>query len=152
MKTFFTNLIFITIFSGCSTNNAFERFNLSKAKELSENSLQSSKIKNEHDINGIVTVIYLNKVFPKLYKDNEYFYIYYYIKSDNNISFFLNNESAVIARELEPSNKFSFLTSVKMPWQKYYLVEFKKQQQDSLKLNVINGEFKSDTLTFKKDE
>jgi hypothetical protein len=39
-----------------------------------------------------------------------------------------------------------------MPWQKYYLVEFKKQQQDSLKLNVINGEFKSDTLTFKKDE
>jgi hypothetical protein len=152
MKTFLVFLVFSIFFAGCAGKNAFSRFNMSEKQELGANSLMNSKIYKGKRVDGVVSVIYLNKVYPQKYQKDEFFYVYLYLKNrDNHLSFKLNNEEAISAQELLVKNKFNFLTSVDVKWNKYYLVKFKKQG-DILKFALDSGPFSSDLLVFEKDE
>jgi len=152
MKTFLIIFFLILLLDNCSDKNAFDNFNLSKAKELSEDSIQTLKIKQGNKIAGIVNVIYLNKVLPKLYKENEYFYIYYYMKDQNaTVNFTLNEKPSLLLEELPARNKFSYLTSFSAPWSKYYLVGFKKQG-NILKLQMSSNNAANVTVKFVKDK
>jgi hypothetical protein len=154
MKTFlFTTLLSaIVLFNGCTKQNAFNKFNLSKEKELSEDTIETLKIKDANKTEGIVSVVYLNKVFPELYKDNEYFYIYYYLKQkDANITFLLNDKPSMLQEELPAQNRFSDLTSFNAPWSKYYIVGFKKEG-NVLNLRVETDKAAGATLKFVKDK
>ena len=152
MKTFLIIFFLILLLDNCSDKNAFDNFNLSKAKELSEDSIQTLKIKQGNKIAGIVNVIYLNKVLPKLYKENEYFYIYYYMKDQNaTVNFTLNEKPSLLLEELPARNKFSYLTSFSAPWSKYYLVGFQKQG-NILKLQMSSNNAANVTVKFVKDK
>jgi len=154
MKIFLQAILFIILLflTGCSNRNAFEQFHISPKKELSEENIQTFKIKNGESVDGIVSAIYLNKVLPKLYKENEYFYVYYYIKDKNaTVSFLLNGKPSLLKEELPANNEFSNLTSFDAPWSKYYLLGFKKEG------NILNFTIKTDkgasaTLQFVKDK
>lgn len=151
MKTFLIILLFIVSFTNCSTNNAFHQFDMDEIQEFSEETIQSSVIKNDKEKDGLLTVIYLNKVYPEQYKEYEYFYVYLYTKSDSkNIKFLLDEEEALLVEELPSYNKFSNLTSFKAEWNKYYLVKFKKQG-DVLNFKVQNAEFSSETIVYLKE-
>lgn len=80
MKSFFIIFTFIVMFSACADKNAFDKFNFSKDKEVSINNTQSSKIQTSKNIDGVVRAIYLNNIYPDIYNDAEYFYIYAYYK------------------------------------------------------------------------
>ena len=151
MKTFLFFLVFSIVLIGCSTKNGFSRFDMSHKQELGADSILSSKVKKGRDVNGIVSVVYLNKVYPDLFNDKEVFYVNYYLKKSKNISFLLNQQKATTIKELDVNNDFTYLTSIKTKWSKYYLVEFKKQGNE-LKFKFNNGDFSSDTLIFEKDE
>jgi hypothetical protein len=152
MKTFVIILFMMILFGGCAQQNAFEKFNLSSTKELSEDSIQSLKMKSGDKIAGIVNVIYLNKVLPNDYKDNEYFYVYYYMKENNaTVTFTLNGEPSMLREELPAENEFSYLTSFRAPWSKYYLLGFKKQG-NLLKLSINANRAANATMTFVKDK
>jgi hypothetical protein len=152
MKTFLTILLFITLFNGCAQQNAFEKFKLTHTEELSENSIETLKIKNGTKIAGIVNVVYLNKVLPKLYKNNEYFYVYYYVKDKNTtVTFTLNNNPSLLREKLKAHNEFSYLTSFEAPWSKYYLLGFKKEG-NNLNLKIQTSKGASATLQFIKDK
>ena len=75
MKSFFAILSIIILFGGCSEKSAFSKFNMSKKQELSANSLQNSKIMSGESVEGIVSVIYLNEVYPEKFADNDYFFV-----------------------------------------------------------------------------
>lgn len=152
MKTFLIISLLTIIFNGCTAHNAFDKFNITPTRELSEDSIQSFKIKHNDKVDGIVSVVYLNKVLPKLYKNSEYFYIYLYVKDKNtSVKFTLNGEPSMLREELKPSNEFSYLTSFEAPWSKYYVVGF-KEQGNVLDLNVSTSKAAEATLKFVKDE
>ncbi len=151
MKTFLTINILLLLFSACSYNNAFTRFDLSQQREKSEENLISSKIYDKSKIAGIINVVYLNTVNPEKYKDSEYFYIYLYAKtSEALISFTLNDINATSTQELEVNNDFTALTDSNVSWQKYYLVSF-EQQGTRLKLIANIANVSSSPIIFSKD-
>jgi hypothetical protein len=152
MKTFLITSIFLILLSGCAQQNAFQRFNLSSTNELSEDSIQSFKMQKGDKIDGIVNVIYLNKVLPKIYKGNEYFYVYYYVKDKNaSVNFTLNNEPSMLREKLPAENDFSYLTSFSAPWSQYYLLGFAKQG-NTLNLKALSTQGASATIKFIKDK
>jgi len=146
-------LILSGLLSACSDkHNAFEPFAFTKAKELSEDTILTLKIKNKESVHGIVSVIYLNKVFPKEFHTKEYFYVYYYLKEkDEKISFLLNNKKPLSIKELNAENRFSTLTNFDAAWSKYYLLVFNREG------NILDFQIKTDkaasaTLKFVKDK
>jgi len=152
MKTFLIMIIFALSLLSCSQRNAFSNFSISKIQEKSEESIQSAKIRKGDNVDGIVTAVYLNKVFPQRFHTNEYFYLYMYSKiKSKHINFMLNNHKALSVQELNASNEFTQLTSFKEAWSKYYLIEFPKQDEN-VSLKVIYSDFSSENMIFPKEE
>ena len=159
MKNILTLVVFISLFLGCADKNAFNKFNMPKDQELSIENLQSSKIKLKEETKGIFSAIYLNKIYPEVYNDAEYFYVFLYQKDTNKQDKFssieknikLNKKLPLKVEKLPPKNKFSRLTSISNEWNKYYLVSFKKDKKDKLNLVFENGQFSSDQLVYQKD-
>jgi hypothetical protein len=153
MKTFATLLLLLSIFNGCSSKNAFDKFQFSQTRELSEDTLISQKIVKEGRVEGVASVIYLNKVLPKEYYDKEYFYIYLYIKQkDANVSFLLNKTPSQTVQKLDFQNKFTYLTSFDANWSQYYLVTFKKSQSNRLHLKIQTDKGAKADFVFVKDK
>lgn len=151
MKTFLMILTISATFVGCSQHDAFNRFDISKERALSEENIQSSKISNKEKINGTVTATYLNKIYPDLYKGSEYFYVYLYTNQNSKeIEFELNGMPALMVEKLKNKNLYTHLTQSNVKWQEYYLVGF-AQSDASLNLKIKDNNASSAILTFKKD-
>lgn len=151
MKTFFTLMTLVTLFNGCSHYNAFSEFNITKNQEEGEENLLSSKIYGVDGVNGVVSSLYLNKVFPKRYKSRECFYVSMYIQNDKEtIQFFLNKKPASKVTALTIPNEFSKIISFRGKWKEYFLVEFQKSDKKELKFSVKNSNSNSKEMLFKK--
>lgn len=149
MKLFLIITTILTTFLGCSHNNAFDRFSMSHERELSEENIQSSKIVDNANAVGVVTAVYLNRVYPDLYKGAEYFYIYLNVEGDAEKTVFeLNGSPSLLVEELQTKNSFTSLTLINAEWKHYYLVGF-KAEKGRLNLNIKNEE-SSSVLIFKK--
>jgi len=152
MKIIFFSFLLILTFSACSHRNAFDSFALTPREKLAEDSVLNSKIKYKDEIDGVVSVVYLNAVHPDVYKHKEYFYIYLYLKDGKKLQFLLNKQKPIHVEELDAKNRFSKYMAFDAKWTKYYLVAFKKQQSDKLEFVVKDGKFRSNTLVYKKDQ
>jgi len=162
MKSILILTTLILIFSGCSHKNAFSNFEMTQKQELSASSLQNSKVKVGERVDGIFSAIYLNEVYPESFNQNEYFYIFYYLKENEKLEkpsslneaklkLKLNGSLPIKVRELERENQFSNLIEVQNRWTQYYLVSFAKQD-NNLSLVFENGQSSSDVLIYQKDE
>ncbi|MCK9472426.1 hypothetical protein [Sulfurimonas sp.] len=161
MKIFITVLSFLTLFSGCSTKNAFFGFDMNRAQELSASSLQSSKIiSKDGNISGIFSVIYLNEVYPKSYNQNEYFYVFMFTKEskvlydsknpkDTDMRLTLNSKPPLNVEKLPEENQFSHLANTKNDWNQYYLVTF--EQADTINLTLEDNTTSSRVIKYKKE-
>ncbi len=159
MKTIFTAIFLTLLLIGCSKQNAFTKFDMNKEEELSESSLQSSKVTLNEKVYGVFSAIYLNEVNPKKYNQYEYFYIYMFLKdkmhnldTPDNVKFTLklNGKTPIEVQELSNQNRFSHLSSVESDWNRYYLVIFEPAKKDNLKLVLENFGAKSTVLTYEK--
>jgi len=162
MKSFFIASIFMIFMVGCADKSAFSKFDMTKSQELAASSLQSAKIKLKDDINGIVSVVYLDEVYPKKYFKNEYFFVFLYLKNkeemydpttieDINLTLMLNGKLPIKVKQLPPNNRFSNLVSTNNQWNRYYLVAFEEQKTKKLSIVLKNGSFSCDPLIYKKD-
>lgn len=149
---------FLILHSGCSSKNAFSEFNMTKAEEMSVSSFQSSKVVTKsNDISGIVSAVYLNEIYPKIYNDKEYFFLYTYIKNSETSSadkpnIKLNNHSYTDLRELPKESRFSNLVSTTSRWNKYYIATFEKENNSTLELILVDGKSSSSSLIYNKTE
>ena len=140
MKLYATALVLSMTFFGCTHKNAFERFEMSDERERSEESIQSSKVINKESAFGVVTAVHLSKTYPELYKDAEYFYIYFNIDEEpKEITFELNGLPSLLVEELPSANEFTNITNFDAEWKHYYLVGFMKTE-GKLKLNFKYNE------------
>jgi len=152
----------LVLLSACSSKNAFTTFNMNEEQERAVSSLLTSKIKsNDGKIDGVISVIYLNEIYPDSYHTNEYFFVYVFLKNkpkNNDLDEFneellnltLNGEKPVKIKQLPNKNKFSHLTFIKSDWNKYYLVAFRKQEKSSINLVLENGQSFSAPLEYHK--
>ena len=163
MRYILTILTFSLLFLGCADKNAFVKFKMLPDQELSADSLQSSKIKLGENVVGIVSSIYLNDIYPKVYNTNEYFYVYLYLKDgskmydpntldDIKLTLKLNNKLPIKIKLLDANNKFSHLASVRNDWNRYFLIAFEEEKENSLSLVLESGQSSSDSLEYQKDE
>lgn len=159
MKLFLPALTVLTLFWGCSYENGFSKFDLSKEEELSANSLQNSKIKHKNELSGLFQSIYLNDVYPEKYHDDEFFYISIYVKNKNgfdpnNLAQYmrLNKTAPLSVEKLPESNQFSHLLASQNDWNSYYLVSFKQQADRKMVLDFKFKEYTSDKVMYHKDE
>jgi len=157
-------LIILTItlsLTSCADKNAFDKFNMQQDQELSADSLQSSKVKNGKNIEGLISAVYLNHVYPNIYNEHEYFYIYIYQKdkkemynpntqNEIELTIKLNSKLPLKVKKLSSKNKFSHLTSAKSKWQRYFLIAFDKDDKDILNLVLESGQSSSDALSYQK--
>jgi hypothetical protein len=131
---------------------------MKKEQELSAINSQSSEIKTKEGMaKGMVSIVYLNPVYPKKYKDYEYFYMCLYLNDDQstqNLNFItrLNNKTPISIKELKKTNEFSYLTPIHNGWNKYYLVKFKEDKKSKINFIIEDGDFKSKIMTYDKDE
>ena len=153
MKYLFMFSVFV-LFLGCADKNAFSKFGMNKAQELSASSIQTSKIKSDGYMDGVFSAIYLNDVYPDKYFDNEYFLISLYIKGrkDTDINLMLNKKRCMKIKRLPQNNEFSDLVGANNRWKKYFLVVFKKEKSTTLSLVLENGQSFSDPLVYQKDK
>jgi len=162
MKTFFIILTFLTLFTACSSKNAFSEFKMDKDQELSISSLKSSKIISKNgEVSGVFSAIYLNEVYPKSFKGDEYFFVYLFTKdtkemydplkpTQTDLRLKLNSKLPIKLQKLPQNNRFSHLVETKSNWNRYYLVSFKKA--DKINLVLENGLSSSAVLKYQKDE
>ena len=150
MRLFLIISLSLVTFLGCTHKNAFDRFDMTQERERSEESIQSSKVMNKESAYGVVTAVHLNKAYPELYKDAEYFYIYLNIDGDDKESVFeLNGSKSMLVEELNNTNEFTKITHFDAEWKRYYLVGFKKEEG---KLNLSLKYDNTTTLfTFKNE-
>jgi len=158
MNHIITSIVLSLLFLGCADKNAFSRFEMKKEQELGAVNLQNSEIKTKDgEIKGIVSIVYLNNVYPTKYKDYEYFYVYLYLNDKQNlqnINFLmkLNDKTPLSLKKLSSSNEFSNLTSTYNKWTNYYLAKFKQEKESKIKFTIEAEKFKSATMVYDKDE
>ena len=163
MKYIFTTLAIVLLFSGCSKQNAFAKFNMSKEQELGASSIQSSKVRFNEKINGAFSSIYLNEIYPEKYSQNEYFFVYYYLKEkaeiynpksfvDTKLTLKLNSKLPINMKKLSNKNQFSHLVSIDSEWNQYYIATFEKQDVKKLNLILENPPYSSAALVYQKGE
>ena len=154
MKYFFILLTFLIFASGCSEKNAFTHFTMTKEQELGVSSLKSTKVLTvDGRIYGVVTSVYLNTVYPETYNDREYFYVYYYLKKPNlDLNMTLNKLDPISKEELKRENNFTKLTSVKSDWNKYYIVSFPHDSNETLSLVFENNQSSPALLRYQTGE
>lgn len=128
MKYFFASLFFILLLNSCATKSAFSKFDMDKEQELTASVLQSSKITSPEGLQGVISAVYLNEIYPDRFKNNENFYLYFYLKNDkSDFKIKLNGVSSTSVKKLPFDNEFSHLVLTDNDWNKYYLVEFDEQ-------------------------
>ena len=161
MKIFIPIFILI-FFTSCASKNAFSEFSLSENQELSITSLKRSKVMQNGQVEGAFNAIYLNEVYPDIYNEDEYFFVYFYLKTEQEISdpntnddkklkIYLNNIPPIKLKQLPSENRFSKLSGSKNKWSKYYLVSFAKTGKD-LTLKLESDRSFSAVLTYQKDQ
>ena len=153
MKLFSLLTLFLLFLSACSDKNAFYHFHMSKAQELSEDAMLSSKIYKGDIADGLVVVLYLNAVLPKEYSKKDSFYVYLYTKStQKSLHFTLNEKEPINVEKLTRKNHFSNLLSLDAKWAEYYLVEFKHDSSEQLNFKVNDAHFSCNNLTFERND
>ncbi len=151
MKIYFILLPFLL--TACTHRGAFNEFHITKKQKLSIEELQSTKIKDtKNNANGLVAVLYLNKVDKKEFHTKEYFYVSLYKQNETNSkpTFLLNNKQPITIKKLPQHNRFTKLTSLNAAWLQNYMVIFKKEQ-GALKFQVKENNSSSKVLLFQQN-
>ncbi|MCW8895168.1 hypothetical protein [Sulfurimonas sp.] len=153
MKSFLILSIFLLLFTGCSSKNAFDQFDMDEKQELTVSNLQSTKlVSKDGDVTGIVSVVYLNEVYPYYFSGKEYFFVYMYLKDSKNteLSMTMNGEAPLKLKKLSKINNFTHLVDVKSDWNKYYLATF-ANSGDDINLVFESDQSSSVVLKYQKD-
>lgn len=153
MKLLLSSLFLLLLFNACADKDAFSKFKLTQEQEYAENSIQSAKIRSKEGVEGIVSIIYLNDVMPQKYNDKEYFFIFYTLKDETKrFNILLNSQLPLQQTALPTSNEFSKLIVSDIKWNKYYLIEYKKEKSKLLEVQLKGQELSSSVFKYKKDE
>ena len=154
MKTFLLVITAIFILSGCTTRNAFEKFDLKNDQTVAVENSRSGKLIEDGKVVGLYSAVYLNNIYTNVKDTSEAVYISVYKKdgvySDINMS--LNSKSSFRVDELDKENQFKYLLSTKNRWGRYYLATFDENEDSTTNILEIGiGNSSSGKVFFLKE-
>ena len=152
----------LLLFTACSSQNGFSKFHVQERQERALENIKSSKIIADENIQGIMSAIYLNDIYPLTYNQNEYFLLSFYLKDeatiydeinyqDSKLRITLNEKLPLKIKELEKENRFSDLIGSQNEWRRYYLIAFPKEEVNALTLLLRYGSYASSSLVYLKN-
>ena len=146
-------LISLTL-TGCADKDAFSKFKLVKDEELAFDNVMFSKVKKDQKVYAVAAAVYLNDVYPKHYK-KENFYIIIFAKNKtllNNFSVTLDDAKPLLIQKLPQQNEYTHLLHIQNSWSNYYLAKFPSQKEKKLTLHISLPNQAKATLTFQKNQ
>ncbi len=160
VKSIYILLVAIFMFSGCSTKSALSVFGGDTVYEKGLEDTKVDDIVNSFETKAILNATYLNILNPQKW-DNKYqnFLVGIYIVDDNNDeeNKYLNNKNYILTLNGKTTDKIEELNSLnplwdhiplKNPQAKYYIVSFKKDINNTLKLEYSHKIYGKITMTF----
>ena len=161
MKSFLILSTLLLLMTGCSNKNAFSKFDMSKEQEMTASNLQSAKLATKDGkVTGVVSVVYLNEVYPYYFSKKEYFFVYMYLKDsknakDGDLKITMNGGAPLKLKKLSKVNNFTHLVDVKSEWNQYYMATFAEhtnENDSTLNLVFENDQSSSVVLKYQKGE
>ena len=144
----------VLLLSACSRHTAFEYFTkLDSQEERAVMNLRRITLRENNETTALISVIYLNPVDPKLYIGQPYFLVALYDKRDRTLEDYnitLNGQEDVGRSELDDNCSLRRFMPLDNPWNHYYQLVFKQQQDVNLTLRFetrpsLKGEVTYDT-------
>lgn len=149
----FTALLGIT---GCTTaQQPADSYRMTSAAERAVTSLQTITISQGDAVEAIVSGIYLNAVYPRRYRDGEYFLIALYDALGQGLLGTLKLNGVVAPLAVEPlaeEDPLLSLMPIRNAWYRYYLLQFPLQPAArELTLTPGSGRTVKGALNYRKD-
>ena len=83
MKFLSSAMMVVIGLSGCAQKGTFDLFKMDKAHERSVEQLRTGTIVKSLETNALVSLMYLNPIYPETYNEGEYFVGAFYFKRDD---------------------------------------------------------------------
>ena len=154
---FLSVLLFLT---ACSKKSQFFS---TDAKELSAvMHTKKGQLYSSLQIKASITATYLNAATKEFRKDpNEIFLISVFIDNDSNTkksglfnesyTLTLNGKKAINIKKLKYEDDLIKIAPIRNQWSSYYLVKFKKDSSEKLKLEYKNEDYGVTVLEYSKE-
>jgi hypothetical protein len=146
------SLLSTFLLAGCTSTNAFTKFNIDEQQQQTFSNFRVSKIFDKNVSIGTVSAIYLNNIMPDKYKDGEYFYVTLYLQNKEKLTYLLNGNPPQSIEQLPRDNQYGKLLSASDNWHQYYLVVFKKVANEHLALVAKQANYHSYALKYLKNQ
>jgi len=148
-KKFVLTIGLLVGFTSCTTKS----IDLLSKDSLYNQGLEYTKIKTivkDNDVKGILNITHLNPTYPKKF-DNTYnqFLVGIYLDEYSEEYMMYLNKKRFISKELLSVNTKLFKNiPAYNPHSTYYIIKFKKEKSDKLKLNFTHAQYGSADLEF----
>lgn len=163
MKFLSSAMIVVLGLSGCAQKGTFDLFKMDKAHKRSVEQLRTGTIMNSMETNALVSLMYLNPIYPETYNDGEYFVgAFYFKRSDRDIKKWnladrgytlkLNGKDSTSMEELKESDPRRMLIPIQNNWNQYYLIRFDPSPVKTLTLLLENNQTGSVALSYQKEK
>jgi len=152
----------LLMFGGCADKGAFDMFRMDETHERSVEQMRSGTIIQSFETKAIISALYLNPVYPKQYKDGEYFVAAIYFEKPQNLetkkwdikeygySLTLNGASPAQMEEIKENDPRRALIPVQNKWNRYYFIRFEPAGESSLMLRLESNQTGSVVLNYPK--
>jgi len=149
--------------SGCAHKGTFDLFKMDKVHERSVEQLRTGAIVRSMETNALVSLMYLNPVYPENYHDGEYFIGAFYFRregrdikkwnlADRGYTLKLNGKESTRMEELTENDPKRSLIPVQNNWNQYYLIQFDPSPVKNLTLLLENNQTDSVALSYRKEK
>lgn len=139
----------VLMITGCSDHNAFNFFKIDKEHQLALDWLRTGTFARSFETEAILSTVYLNKVMPKKYHGNEFFFVALYLENDRrlwykkdlnepDVQLFLNGSKPLKITQLDRKSRLRAVMPIQNEWNRYYLIEYPKQENGTLVLDLIS--------------
>lgn len=159
-KNIFILLSFLLFLGGCSSKRSF--FSEDTQEQSAVMHTKKGQLYSSLQIKASITSTYLNASTKEFEKSpHEVFLISIFIDDDSSTkergiynpsyTLTLNGSKAISIKELKYEDDLTKIAPIRNRWSTYYLVEFKKEDSEKLKMVFKNDEYGSVVLEYLKE-
>jgi len=162
MRTLATLSAAVLLLAGCSQTTAFDFFKMDAEHERAVSNMRTATLVRSFETKAIISAVYLNRVKPETYSGDEHFYVSVYLpkrirlfdkegKFTDEYALRLNGADPVSVKEVDDKDPMRTLMPVTNDWNRYYIVSYTPDTNDTLTLTLESGQYGQAHLTYRRD-
>lgn len=163
MRTVFPLLSALILLGGCAKTTAYDYFKMDEQHERAVSNLRTETIVKDQVTKAIISSVYLNRVMPESFHDNDTFYIALYLADNGELYneegeaaegnvLLLNGMHPVAVQNADENMTLRSLMPVKNDWNHYYIVEYPGSDEAILRLTLESDLYGQAHLEYQRDD